>query len=1033
MNAIIRWLDEPRSIRLGLSLIHFLWQGALLGAVAGMLMMWMKRASSRQRYAVLLTILFAMAVAPAVTFLVVSAPRQVTELPVEAAVAAAAPWEAEAILPSRLTATSVQPIASAGLDRPRNDVPTAAALVASSDVVRQSRLGLAWAWIVSHLTWIVGCWALGVLLFSVRLMIGVGGASRVRRKGVVRAPEICRVLCGELGARLGLRRVATICESALVRVPVVIGWFKPVVLLPASVLAEMPEAELRAIIAHELAHIRRHDYVVNLLQRFVETLLFYHPMVWWLSSAIRREREQCCDDLAADACGDKVVVAKALARLAEVRSVVAQTALAATGGRLARRIRRLLGEGIDPKQRIARRPLAGSCLTIAVVAIAVLIGCLLTDGTADHLAIAQVPDIASVADTHEAAQRQLTAKNERTAEEAVDPPASIDAVKTDMARLQGVWEVVSMTESGGPPTDPFDGFAIVGDTIFAGEKEHFKLVPSQNPNEMDVTDKHYGKERTAKWIYELDGDRLTIATKYDNERLKTFDSTPQNHVTKIVFKRLKLKDKDKVDNAARAAPGMPLLSEIPYVSRLFAMPANEDRAKEEAKKLQGVWEAVDCPVADREVSNIAIIGGTILCPAAFRYELHATQSPKALDFFERPGFMTSVVRLIYELDGNKLTVASTGGATRPKSFELTTENRVSKYIYKRAKADPVRTLLSAPISSMSFRDTPLRTVLDNFTRLTTLNIHVNQSTLKRLDISDQQHVTISLKDVVAADALRMVLESVDLRLTFAVQDKAIFVYACVPNSGATPDAAPDRDPFQHDPTNNFDLKRQLERLKKQNDEERWELERLERRLIDKDDAIGKDETPEKATEAALGHIPGHEPLGTKYRDHSCSDCHGETRTLKQITDLNLRRFREMQLRNQEQMDMAKLEGTWKVFSSKVDGKESPQHGPANHWVFRGRQVIVTFGSENSEELTPDDSRWNTFFINPTKSEKEMTIVGKSMLIQAIYRLDGDTLTVSYFGRAEADRPTSFTPQKDDLLPHLVFTLRRVDSTSKQSH
>ena len=125
--------------------------------------------------------------------------------------------------------------------------------------------------------------------------------------------------------------------------PTVIGWLKPVVLLPASALAGLAPNQIEAILAHELAHIRRHDYLVNLCRRVVETLLFYHPAVWWLSRRIRAERENCCDDLAVSLCGDPVAYAAALAELEGLRSTTGDLVLAATGGSLLQRVRRLLG------------------------------------------------------------------------------------------------------------------------------------------------------------------------------------------------------------------------------------------------------------------------------------------------------------------------------------------------------------------------------------------------------------------------------------------------------------------------------------------------------------------------------------------------------------------------------------------------------------------------------------------------------------------------------------------------------------------
>ena len=169
------------------------------------------------------------------------------------------------------------------------------------------------------------------------------------------------------------RRAITLLESTLVDVPTVIGWLKPVVLLPASAVAALSPQQLEAILAHELAHIRRHDYLVNLLQTLVETVLFYHPAVWWLSRRIRIERENCCDDLAVSLCGDPVAYANALADLESLRSETAPThhiAMAATGGALLQRVRRLLGA---PSSHSGRGPawLAGSVALLLIGGIVV--------------------------------------------------------------------------------------------------------------------------------------------------------------------------------------------------------------------------------------------------------------------------------------------------------------------------------------------------------------------------------------------------------------------------------------------------------------------------------------------------------------------------------------------------------------------------------------------------------------------------------------------------------------------------------------
>ena len=146
-----------------------------------------------------------------------------------------------------------------------------------------------------------------------------------------------------LCSALQVTRPVRVLTSAAVAVPVVVGWMKPVVLLPLGLLSGLSTPQLEALLAHELAHIRRHDYFVNLLQSLVETCFFYHPAVWWISAQIRKERENCCDDLAAEACGGVLGYASALTALEEMRGATPAYGVAASGGPLIQRIRRILG------------------------------------------------------------------------------------------------------------------------------------------------------------------------------------------------------------------------------------------------------------------------------------------------------------------------------------------------------------------------------------------------------------------------------------------------------------------------------------------------------------------------------------------------------------------------------------------------------------------------------------------------------------------------------------------------------------------
>jgi len=190
--------------------------------------------------------------------------------------------------------------------------------------------------------WLAPCWVLGVWVFYLGQAAGWISVRRLRRRGVCSPPEYWRENLGRLSGQLRISRPVVLLESCLADVPMVLGHFRPVILMPVGLLAGLPAAQVEAILLHELAHIRRSDYLVNLLQRAVEGLLFYHPAVWWISGVIRAERENCCDDAAVAISGNAHEYATALAALEQNRWPGHEPAMAATGGNLVNRIRRLL-------------------------------------------------------------------------------------------------------------------------------------------------------------------------------------------------------------------------------------------------------------------------------------------------------------------------------------------------------------------------------------------------------------------------------------------------------------------------------------------------------------------------------------------------------------------------------------------------------------------------------------------------------------------------------------------------------------------
>ena len=197
-------------------------------------------------------------------------------------------------------------------------------------------------WLGSLGSLAIPAWALGVILFSLRLAWGSRQVAVLRRSGEPAEGPVLAVAAA-IGSRLGLTRPVRLLITSLAEGPSVVGWIRPVILLPAATLIGLTPEQLEAVLAHEFAHIRRYDYLVNVLQMVVETLLFYHPAVWWTSARIRHERELCCDDLAVSLCGDPVCYARALTKLERLRTLAPKMAMGSNDGPLLYRIQRLTG------------------------------------------------------------------------------------------------------------------------------------------------------------------------------------------------------------------------------------------------------------------------------------------------------------------------------------------------------------------------------------------------------------------------------------------------------------------------------------------------------------------------------------------------------------------------------------------------------------------------------------------------------------------------------------------------------------------
>jgi len=303
-TTLMHWISPTTLRALGWALLHFVWQGTALAALAATGMASCRRPSGR--YIVGVAALALMLLTPAATF-VYSSQR----------------------IDGDIHSTKQSPIAI--VLPPFTSKPATSRTISFSPTSSRDALPI-----------LVEIWLLGVCFFSLRTAGGFFLLERERRRQLVIARSQILEICYTLQDRLGIQRAIQYCECVRLQTPAVIGWFRPIVLLPVTALTGLSEDQLRSVIVHELAHIKRLDPFVNVFQIWVETLLFYHPAVWWLNKRIRAEREHCCDEMSVSMCGNAVEYARALTLMEEWRSAPG-LAMAANRGPLTDRVVRLLG------------------------------------------------------------------------------------------------------------------------------------------------------------------------------------------------------------------------------------------------------------------------------------------------------------------------------------------------------------------------------------------------------------------------------------------------------------------------------------------------------------------------------------------------------------------------------------------------------------------------------------------------------------------------------------------------------------------
>ena len=307
------------------ALLDFVWQGVLVAWVAAIVLVLMRGARPQARYAVACAALLLCAALPLAGTVqrIVDADTTTTMLPLATLAMADA---------------AVQQAPVVALD---------ARQLAGWESALQARLPL-----------VVLFWACGAGLLALRMALGLLWVRRRSQPGHYRSDPYWQARLDELARRFGIVRRVTLGLVDDLGSPVTAGWWRPVVLVPASLVSGMPPHLLEALLAHELAHVRRFDYLVNLIQSAIEILLFYHPAVWWLSQRIRSEREQIADDLAASELGEPRRLALALSEL-DLFQFTPQLAPGAHGGDLMSRIKRLVRPEAEPLNWKLALPILG--------------------------------------------------------------------------------------------------------------------------------------------------------------------------------------------------------------------------------------------------------------------------------------------------------------------------------------------------------------------------------------------------------------------------------------------------------------------------------------------------------------------------------------------------------------------------------------------------------------------------------------------------------------------------------------------------
>lgn len=327
MNYLYEILPENILYALGWTVVHSIWQGILIAVVLAFALLSMEKKTARARYTVANFGLLALLLTSIVTFCLLY--QKTPAMSLEEAFLIEAIGQSEASFWQSFTNYFNQ-----------------------------------------NLPLIVSVWLMGVVFFMLKMLGGLVYIQHLKNSQNQPLSDFWQQKMNAIAQQIPLKQSVALLESALVKVPMVVGYLKPVILMPIGAINALSEEQVEAILAHELAHIYRNDYLLNILQTFIETLYYFHPAVWWISGNIRLERENCCDDLAVKLCGNPLNYAKALVSLQEMHAEAPALAMAFSSpkNQLLNRVQRILNQPQN-KSNIMEKLMATTLFVVLMIMI----------------------------------------------------------------------------------------------------------------------------------------------------------------------------------------------------------------------------------------------------------------------------------------------------------------------------------------------------------------------------------------------------------------------------------------------------------------------------------------------------------------------------------------------------------------------------------------------------------------------------------------------------------------------------------------